>query len=72
MQREILPEQAAYLGNDHNDLECLTRVGCGVAVADAFPSVKSAASVVLSPAADRVRWREMCDLLLNRLGELTS
>ena len=71
-ERGIQPQQTAYLGNDQNDLDCLTEVGCGVAVSDAYPEVKSAADVVLSARGGRGAVREMCELLLNRLGEKPS
>ena len=67
-----MPQQAAYLGNDYNDLDCLSEVGCGVAVSDAYPEVKSAADVVLSARGGRGAVRELCELLLNRLGETRS
>lgn len=71
-QRGIQPHQAAYLGNDHNDLDCLSEVGCAVAVSDAYPEVKSAAHLVLSARGGRGAVREMCELLLNRFGETES
>ncbi len=71
-KRGIQPHQAAYLGNDHNDLDCLSEVGCGVAVGDAFPEVKTAADLVLSARGGRGAVREMCELLLNCLGETKS
>jgi N-acylneuraminate cytidylyltransferase len=71
-ERGISPHQAAYLGNDHNDLDCLREVGCAVAVSDAYPEVKSAADVILSARGGRGAVRELCELLLNRLGETRS
>lgn len=37
-EADLDPEQAAYMGNDINDLECITFAGVGVAVADSDPT----------------------------------
>jgi N-acylneuraminate cytidylyltransferase len=67
--RGITPDRVAYVGNDHNDLDCLRRVGCAVAVADAHPDVKSAAHLVLTAAGGQGAVREFTDLVFKRLGE---
>lgn len=59
-------EQTIYVGNDINDLECLAAVGCGVAVADAHPSAKRQASIVLDAAGGMGAVRELCDLILEQ------
>jgi N-acylneuraminate cytidylyltransferase len=43
-------------------------VGCGVAVADAYPRVRAAARLVLSRAGGHGAVRELTDLILDRKG----
>ena len=54
-------EDAAYLGNDVNDAECLRAVGCPVVPADAWPEVRTLAKLVLSRAGGTGCVREFCD-----------
>ena len=58
-----------YVGNDDNDVECLAAVGCGVAVADAYPAARAAARLVLQRAGGQGAVREVCDLLHARLEQ---
>lgn len=58
--------QVIYVGNDLNDVECLRRAGCGVAVGDAYPEAKAAARWVLAHHGGHGAVRELCDLLLAR------
>lgn len=53
-----------YVGNDINDVECLRRAGCGVAVADANPAAVSSSDVVLSRNGGNNAVRELIDLVL--------
>lgn len=55
--------QIAYVGNDINDIECLQKAGCGVAVADAAESAKQAADIILIHNGGHGAVREMCDLI---------
>ena len=71
-ENDISPEQAAYFGNGHDDLDCLTRVGCGLAAADALPDAKAVASVVLNASAGQGAVREICELLLHRITDSHS
>ncbi|MFC2023761.1 cytidylyltransferase domain-containing protein [Chloroflexota bacterium] len=57
-----------FVGNDVNDLGCLQAVGCGVAVSDAHPKVLAAAQIVLSRPGGRGAIRELCDLMVEKLG----
>lgn len=55
--------RVVYVGNDVNDLPCMQRVGCAVAVADAQPEVKVLARLVLkSPGGDGAL-RELYELI---------
>lgn len=62
----IDPAQVVYLGNDANDLPCMTRVGCAVAPADAHPSARDVAHILLEHRGGDGAIRELCDLLLAR------
>ena len=61
---QVPAAQAAYVGNDVNDLECLQWVGWPIAVADAYPCVKSIARLVLKAPGGHGAVREVCELLL--------
>jgi YrbI family 3-deoxy-D-manno-octulosonate 8-phosphate phosphatase len=64
LERGIEPASVVYVGNDHNDVECLEQVGCGVAVADAHASALAAADLVLRRPGGGGAVRELADLLL--------
>jgi 3-deoxy-D-manno-octulosonate 8-phosphate phosphatase (KDO 8-P phosphatase) len=53
--------QAAYVGNDINDADCLRAVGLPVVPADAWPEVKPLARWVLSRTGGAGCVREFCD-----------
>jgi 3-deoxy-D-manno-octulosonate 8-phosphate phosphatase (KDO 8-P phosphatase) len=54
-------EQAAYVGNDINDAECLRAVGLPVVPADAWPEVVPLARWVLTRGGGAGCVREFCD-----------
>jgi YrbI family 3-deoxy-D-manno-octulosonate 8-phosphate phosphatase len=66
--RKINPAQVVYLGNDVNDLPCFPLVGWAVAVADAMPEVTRLVDYVLTRPGGRGAVRELCDLILKRVG----
>lgn len=68
-ERDIDPSQVVYVGNDHNDLDCIRFAGCGVAVADAVPEVVDAAGIVLTRQGGRGAVREVCDLILKNVAK---
>lgn len=57
-----------YVGNDLNDKECIQSAGCGVAVADAHIEIKAAASMVLRSRGGSGAVREICELIIKKLG----
>lgn len=60
---------AAYIGNDVNDLACMREVGFAVTPADAHPAALEAADLVLRAGGGRGAVREFADLILSqRLG----
>jgi 3-deoxy-D-manno-octulosonate 8-phosphate phosphatase (KDO 8-P phosphatase) len=58
-------DEAAFVGDDVNDLPCLTRVGLSFAVADAMASVAAQVHVVTRAAGGRGGLREALDLVLD-------
>ncbi len=66
--RGLEPERTLYVGNDINDLACLTAVGCPVAVSDAHPEAARAARIILEKPGGRGALRELAELILSRYG----
>ena len=64
-KNSIDAKQAAYIGNDINDLECLSHVGVGAIPADAHHSVVAAATWILQHNGGRGAIREFADVLLD-------
>ena len=58
-------KQAAYIGNDINDLECLSHVEVALIPADAHPSVIKTATWILQHNGGRGAIREFADVLLD-------
>ena len=67
-ERGIDAANVVFVGNDVNDIGCIERVGCGLAVADAHPLVKDAANATLLHRGGHGAVREACELLLVRNG----
>jgi 3-deoxy-D-manno-octulosonate 8-phosphate phosphatase (KDO 8-P phosphatase) len=66
---DLDPRQVAMVADELVDLPVLTRVGLGVAVADAVPEVKAAAHWVTPLPGGRGAVRQVCDLLLQAQGQ---
>ena len=64
--------QVAFMGNDINDLSCLTWVGLPIVVHDAYPDVVAQAVYQTQASGGRGAVREVCDLfervLSNNVG----
>jgi YrbI family 3-deoxy-D-manno-octulosonate 8-phosphate phosphatase len=69
--RNITSASVIYLGNDVNDLPCLSKVGYPVVVADAHPDARRAARLVLETPGGFGAVRELADLILSRHGILS-
>lgn len=65
---QILPAQAAYIGDDVNDLEAMKAVGAPIAVGDAVPEIKKIALYVTKKKGGEGAVREICDLILKAKG----
>jgi len=63
--KEIDASRVAYLANDVNDVPALEQVGWPVVVADAHPSVKLLARLVLRAEGGDGAVRELADLILD-------
>ena len=61
-----------YVGNDVNDLECMSVVGSPVAVGDAVAAVKAASNFVLSSSGGRGALRELAEVLQSVAGSVTE
>jgi len=61
-------DQVAFVGNDVNDLPCLSAVGLPIVVADAHPSVRSVARYTTRTPGGYGAVREVCDLLAETIG----
>jgi len=59
-------EDAVYIGNDINDIECMGAVGFSAAPSDAHYSALKVADVVLTCGGGRGALRELADVLLAR------
>ena len=62
-------DQAAYIGDDVNDLEALRAVGFSAAPADAMPSVLKAVHYVCKKKGGEGAVRELADLILAAHGK---
>ncbi|MDG6218596.1 MAG: acylneuraminate cytidylyltransferase [Candidatus Thermoplasmatota archaeon] len=71
-QNEVDPAQVIYLGNDINDISCMSYVGCGIAVGDAYPEVKAIAKIVLCSKGGDGAIRELSKMIAMRLNEANS
>ncbi len=62
-EKKISSDNAAFVGNDINDIECMNYLGFGVAVKDAFPDVKKASNLILKKAGGYGAVREFCEII---------
>ena len=60
----VSPEHTAYVGNDVNDLECLSTVGTPIAVANAVPEVIDTAVYVTRASGGGGAIREIAELMI--------
>lgn len=65
-------EQAAFMGNDVNDLPCLTVVRFPIVVADAHPAVVPYARYQTKALGGHGAVREVCDLIANSYTVITD
>src|SRR3989344_1044709 len=67
--RQLSPEEAAYIGDELVDVPLLRRVGFAVAVSDSVRDVKRYADYVILKNGGKGAVREVCELILNVQGK---
>ncbi|MDJ0691163.1 MAG: SIS domain-containing protein [Xenococcaceae cyanobacterium MO_188.B32] len=67
-ERSLSLEQVAYVGNDVNDLACMSYIGIPIAVADAVPEIKDVAQIITTNRGGEGAVREVADLILEALA----
>lgn len=67
-ERGIAPADAAYVGNDANDVPCFKLVGLAIAVADAHPCVKPHVHAFTKKPGGKGAVREVVDWFLKTRG----
>lgn len=63
-ERGLTPDQVIYVGNDVNDLGPMSVAGLSVAVADAHPTVRQQADLILTRRGGHGAVRELCDRII--------
>ena len=58
----IAPEHIAFVGNDINDLACMTAIGLAIGVADSHPDIHDCIRYRTAAPGGRGAVREVCDL----------
>ena len=66
-ERSLDLRNVVFVGNDINDVECLSAVGCPVVPADAHPEAMRLARIVLNQRGGEGAVRAVAELLLTRL-----
>ena len=69
-EHQIQPEEAAYVGDDLNDLEAMKCVGTAVCPQNAAEQVKSFCAYVLSSRGGEGAVREFVEMILEKRGIL--
>ena len=64
----ISDDQIAYIGDDLIDIPVMEKAGFSVAVQNAYPDVKKIADYVTDSKGGKGAFRELIDLLLNKMG----
>ncbi|MEK7659292.1 MAG: HAD hydrolase family protein [Patescibacteria group bacterium] len=63
-EKKINPSEAAFMGDDWNDLECMQYAGLSFTVADANPNCKKVADYITKRKGGDHAVREICDLVV--------
>jgi len=63
-QRQLAPEEIAYIGDDVNDQQIMGMVGVTAAPADALPQILAIADYICSRAGGHGAFREFAELLI--------
>lgn len=68
-ERQIQPEEVAFVGDDVVDVPVLRRVGFSATVADSAEDVKSIVDYITNKQGGRGAVREICELILKATGK---
>jgi len=68
-EMQLSSDQVAFVGNDTNDLSCLSFVGLPIVVADAHPSTTLLAQFQTTARGGQGAVREVCDLFTDALAK---
>jgi len=68
-ERGLRLSHCIYMGNDVNDLPCMTAVGFAAAPADARGEAKAKADLIVTELGGKGAVRALCDLLLQRYAK---
>lgn len=68
----IALNEIAYIGDDIPDLKCIEKIGLGIGVSDAHPSVLQAADYITFTPGGFGAVRETCDLIMQSQGTLDN
>tara|TARA_B100000989_G_C19499106_1_gene453428 strand:+ start:379 stop:1548 length:1170 start_codon:yes stop_codon:yes gene_type:complete len=60
---QLNPAEVVFVGNDANDVGCLSAAGCGVVPADAYSEAKAVANLILEKPGGYGAVRELCELI---------
>lgn len=71
-ERNLKPEEVAYVGDDWPDLACIRRVGLGIAVVNADGAVKHHADYITERRGGEGAFREVADFILKVQGRYDS
>jgi YrbI family 3-deoxy-D-manno-octulosonate 8-phosphate phosphatase len=63
-KRRLIPEQIAYIGDDYNDLEILSKVGLSACPADALPEIVAMVDYICSCSGGHGAFREFAELII--------
>ena len=69
LEKGVSLQQIAFVGNDVNDIPCLSAVGLPIVVSDAHPDVVPYAGYQTKQAGGYGAVRELCDLFERVLGK---
>lgn len=69
LEKDLVLQQIAFVGNDINDIPCLSVVGLPIVVSDAHPDVVPYAGYQTRQAGGQGAVRELCDLFERVLGK---
>lgn len=67
-KRELSNQDVAFIGNDLNDIECMSNVAVRIAVADAYPQVKKVANYISKHLGGHGAVREICEEIMRAKG----